>query len=179
MKLLGFNFDTRPTVDAHVAVILKKVRYRTWSIHNLKRLGLCPAGLVNVYVSLVRPCFDYACVVYHSLLSKTLSESLEKQQRRILKIIYGFDVSYTTALARSGLERLDVRRSVLRERFVLKLAANDRFADWLPLSETPVYPLRKTKKYVELPFRTERLRAAPLYSFRRVLNFLDEEQNKR
>ena len=27
MKLLGFHFDSRPSVDAHVAAILKKVRY--------------------------------------------------------------------------------------------------------------------------------------------------------
>ena len=44
--------------------------------------------------------------------------------------------------SRSGLERLDIRRSTLRERFVVNLANNPRFADWLPLNETPVYPLR-------------------------------------
>ena len=93
MKLLGFHFDTRPSVDAHVSAVLRKVRYRTWSIHNLKRLGLSTEGLVTVYKSLVRPCFDYACIVYHSLLSKSLSESLEKQQQKILKIIYGYDIS--------------------------------------------------------------------------------------
>ena len=130
---------------------------------------------MEVYKSLVRPCFDYSCVVYHSLLTKTLSEKLEKQQRRVLKIIYGFDVSYNTALTRSGLDRLDVRRSTLREKFILKLAENDRFAAWLPLNETPVRPLRHTAKYVELPFRTERLRGAPIYSFRRLLNFIDSE----
>ena len=83
MKLLGFHFDHRPTVDANVSAILKKVRYRTWSIHYLTRLGMSPSALMIVYKKLVRPCFDYACVVYHSLLSKTLSESLERQQRKI------------------------------------------------------------------------------------------------
>ena len=94
-----------------------------------------------------------------------MSESLEKQQRIILKIIYGWDVSYRSALERAGIERLDVRRSELRERFVKKLAVNPRFQEWFPLAETPVYPLRKLKKYTEFPFRTERLRGAPLYSF--------------
>ena len=73
MKLLGFHFDTRPTVDAHVAAILKKVRYRTWSLHNLKRLGMSASALIMVYKALVRPCFDYACVVYHPMLTKRLS----------------------------------------------------------------------------------------------------------
>lgn len=53
-------------------------------------------ALIEIYKTLVRPCFDYSCVVYHSLLTKNLSEKLEKQQRIILKMIYGFDVSYST-----------------------------------------------------------------------------------
>ena len=98
-------------------------------------------GLLTVYKALIRPCFDYASVVYHSMLSKTLSEALEKQQRKIIKIIFGFDVSYRKALETAGIDRLDVRRSALRERFVIKLARNDCFKDWLPLNETPVYSL--------------------------------------
>ena len=148
-------------------------------LYYLKRLGMSAAGLLTIYKTLVRPCFDYACVVYHSLLSKTLSESLERQQRKILKIIFGFEVSYSRALERAGIDRLDARRSLLRERFVMKLARNDRFSSWLPLAGTPAYPLRHAAKYIEFPFRTERLRAAPLYSFRRILNFLESEKKDR
>ena len=49
MKLLGFHFNNNPTAEAHVKAILKKVRYRTWYIHNLKRLGLSRAGLLVIY----------------------------------------------------------------------------------------------------------------------------------
>ena len=136
---------------------------------------MSPQALLTVYTSLVRPCFDYACVVYHSLLSKTLSDALERQQRKILKIIYGFDVSYNTALARSGLDRLDARRCTLRERFVMKLSRNPCFESWFPLNETPEYDLRTHKKYSELQFRTERSRAAPIYTYCRILNALTED----
>ena len=84
-------------------------------------------------------------------------------------------MSYATALDRAGIERLNVRRSMLVERFVLKLQGNPRCESWFPLNETPVYSLRKSQKYLELPFKTERLRGAPIYSYRRVLNFLDDE----
>ena len=87
LKLLGFNFDTVPSAGAHVRSILQKVRYRTWIIYHLRRLGMCPAGLVNVYGSLIRPCFDYASVVYNSMLTRAQSEALERQQRKIFKII--------------------------------------------------------------------------------------------
>ena len=90
--------------------------------------------------------------------------------------MYGFDISYRKALEKSGLEHLDVRHSALRERFVIKLSKNDRFEEWLPLRETPVYSLSYTAKYAELPFRTERLRGAPIYYFRQILNFLESEK---
>ena len=86
-------------------------------------------------------------------------------------------LSYARALKKAGVDCLDIRRSELRERFIIRLANNPRFSDWLPLNETPVYALHYAAKYAELPFHTERLRAAPLYSFRRILNFLESEKN--
>ena len=176
LRLLGFHFDGTPGVGAHVKQILKKVRYRIWSIHNLKRLRLCPSGLINVYVSLVRPCFDYACVVYSSLLTRSQSDSLERLQRKVLKIIYGFDYSYDQCLSKSGLEMLSVRRTKLCEKFVLKTASNPRFRDWFPLNPPVSYHLRRRKKYSERPTRTKRLRASPIYFYRRLLNYLAEEE---
>ena len=109
------------------------------------------------------------------MLTASQSEILERQQKKILRVIYGWEVSYKDALVRAKIERLDHRRQGLVERFVLRLSSNPRFSDWLPQNDSGTYELRRTKKYQELPFRTERLRRAPLYSFRRVLNFLEEE----
>ena len=109
------------------------------------------------------------------MLTANQSELLERQQRKILKAIYGWDVTYQDALDRSNIERLNRRRQGLVERFALRLSKNPRFSSWLPENENSAYVLRRTQKYQELPFRTERLRRAPLYSFRRVLNFLESE----
>ena len=124
---------------------------------------MSPPGLINVYWSLVRPCFDYACTVYNSMLTASQSEAPERQQRKVLKVIYGWDVSYKLALARSGLDRLSARRGVLAERLAVKLAQNPRFNTWLPQTIPVNYALRNTKRYKEFPFRTERLWRAPLY----------------
>ena len=177
-RLLGFHFDESPGVAAHVKEILKKVRYRIWSIHHLKRLGLCISGLINVYVSLVRPCFDYACVVYHPMLTKTQSNQLERMQRKVMKIIFGFDTSYERCLSRAGIDSLSYRRQQLCERFALKTARNPAFAHWFPESRPSEYAIRSVKKYREFPARTKRLRAAPLYMFRRMLNFIAEEDSR-
>ena len=175
MKLLGFHFDSSPGVGAHVEEILKKVRYRTWALHNLKRLGLCPAGLLNVYTSLVRPCFDFACVVYHLMLTKNPSNKLERMQRKIMKIIYGYEESYSRCLGRAGLDLLSARRSKLAEKFAIKAARNPSFADWFPLNGEPAYPLRRLQKYREFTPRTERLRVSPIFMYRRLLNAQESE----
>ena len=55
VKLLGFTFSTTPIPEAHIQTILKKARYRSWQIWHLKRLGLSPEGLINVFRSMIRP----------------------------------------------------------------------------------------------------------------------------
>ena len=139
-------------------------------------LGMGPPGLINVYCSLIRPCLDYASVVYNLMLTETQSEALERQQRKVLKIIFGWDTSYAVCLERSGLEWLNNRRQAFVEKFVVKLSLNQRFGHWLPKNVVPQYALQTSQKYREYGFRTERLRRAPMYSFRRVLNFLEMEK---
>ena len=53
---------------------------------------------------MIRPCFDYASVVYGPMLTQAQSESLERQQRKILKIIVGREESYDRALKFTGLK---------------------------------------------------------------------------
>ena len=56
-------------------------------------------------------------------------EFVGEARKTALKIIYGFDVSYSTALTCSGLDRLDVPRSTLREKFVYKVGGCYELSD--------------------------------------------------
>ena len=94
-----------------------------------------------------------------------------------MKIIYGWDESYESALVRADSDRLVDRRIKLTESFAVTLSVNEMFSDWLPLQPESGYSVRSSQKYAELPFRTERLRGAPLYRYRRVLNALEKEAN--
>ena len=58
---------------------------------------------------------------------------------KIFKIIYGGDVSYELALARSGFDRLDLRRVKLVEKFAIKMANNPQYAEWFPVNEPGPY----------------------------------------
>ncbi|CAH1233373.1 Hypp706 [Branchiostoma lanceolatum] len=54
--------------------------------------------LVTVYVTYVRPVLEYAATIWHSGLTTTLSNRIEKVQRRAVRIIRGADyTSYTDA----------------------------------------------------------------------------------
>ena len=94
-----------------------------------------------------------------------------------MKIIYGFEESYVRCLARAGIDYLLIRRCKLAENFAIRTSVNPSFSDWFSLSEPSQYALRRELKYQEFLFRTERLRGAPIYMFRRLLNSLDRDQN--
>jgi len=67
------------------------------------------ADIVYIYCSVVRSVLEYACAVWHPGLSNKLSTEIDRVQKRCLKIIYP-NLSYSEALEKSGLVRLDSRR---------------------------------------------------------------------
>ena len=107
LKILGFHFGTKPTVEAHINELKKKYRRRAWIIRHLKRAGLDVEDLVKLYKALLRPVLDYASPIYHPMLNAKLSKQVEDLQRNTLKTIFGYDTSYNKALELSGLPTLD------------------------------------------------------------------------
>ena len=61
-------------------------------------------------------CFEYASPVWHSGLTKTQSDDIERVQKRCMRIVFP-QLSYSDALVTCGLEPLSVRR----ENAVIKL----------------------------------------------------------
>ena len=97
---------------------------------------------------------------------------LERQQKRALQIIYGFNISYEDILAIRGLERLEERRKSACSNFAQKMLLSERFRTMFPENEYPpeMAQLRNTKKFKEYHSKTDRLYRSPLYSMRRLLN---------
>ena len=120
LKILGFWFSNKPTVELHIRKLEEKFRSRLWTLRKLKKNGMDNTDLLTVFKTVVRSIADFAAPTYHSLLSKTQTESLEKLQRRALKIIYGHSVPYSKCLELSGLDTLDNRREKLVKNFAEK-----------------------------------------------------------
>ena len=170
LTILGFSFGTKPDVSAHVGLILKKYAARSWMIRHLKNGGVDEKTLVAVYSSVIRSVIEYAVPVYHHMLTGEQSERLERLQRQTLKMVYGFDVSYSEALRRSGLTTLAERRAEIVRKFVVKVSNNERYDRWFPLLEAAPYNLRTRRRYEEFYARTERMLNNPLNRMRKLLN---------
>ena len=90
----------------------------------LKHAKIPSQELVQFYVACIQSILTYACQVYHNALPEYLSLSLETIKERVVCIIYGYNLSYKEALAKSGLSNLYQRRSELCQTFFNKIFIN-------------------------------------------------------
>ena len=97
-----------------------------------------------------------------------MSNQIERLQAQSLKIIHGFDKSYSEVLELSGNETLEARRSKALSSFANK-SLNGQFSHWFPLNEG-AGRTRESLKYKEEYARCDRLRNSPIFAMRRLLN---------
>ena len=170
LKMLGFIFGNNCSMSARVDYLYKKVCAKIWAIRNLKKAEVDIDLILIYYKTVIRPSIEYAVQVYHHALTEEQSNKIESMQRLVLKIVYGFDMSYRTAIEKSGLELLSVRRDAICLKFAKKCVQNPRYAHWFPLKDGSDYNLRKRLVYKEDYTATERGWKSPLFSMRRILN---------
>ena len=102
--------------NVHVDKVLKKANSHLYALRLLKRAGLQPSDIIQLYCSFIRSRIEYPSPVWSSV-RKTLSDLLESVQKRALRIVYP-DLSYQEALETSNLQRLTIQRDVSCRKFV-------------------------------------------------------------
>ena len=170
MVLLGFRFDSRPSVASHVDFIQEKVNARAWMLRHLRLSGVPLHDIVKIYSSVIRPVVEYVTPAFDSMLTCGQSDQIEAIQRRALKTIFGYKTSYRQALELAGLPTLKERRSEIVLKFANKTVANPAFGRWFPYSTPMCYDIRRKKKFQEEFAATDRLYRSPLFALRRLLN---------
>ena len=65
-------------------------------LKQLKRARVPHAQLLHFYISVIHPVLEYAVPVWHHLLTKTQTNSIESVQKRALRIIYSFQITSRT-----------------------------------------------------------------------------------
>ena len=172
LKILGFYFGRRPDAAEHIEAIKRKFYSRLWLLRHLRNAGIPNLDLLSLYKSMVRPVIEFAAPVYHTLLTATQRGELDRLQARALKIVFGWNTSYKTALECSGTPRVEERTRDLFNRFAVKAAASSRFKRWFPLNKDSIHYTRTREKYYVPSTKTTRLLKNPIYQMRRYLNTL-------
>ena len=173
LKVLGFHFSSRPDISLHITKTLQKFRMRLWGLRKLKSARAKPKDLLDYYSTVVRPVAEFAAGAICPMVTGTQSEQLEALQARAMKVVFGPTVSYGTVLEGEIVDTLKSRREKAHRKLAEKSVLNPRFSDtWFPLNvvDEEARPTRNRKTYAEFFARTERLRNAPIYSMRRILN---------
>ena len=123
-KFLEVYLSSDLTWTAHCEYIIKKTNRRLYALRKLKKSGVPSSDIVVVYCTVIRTMIEYASVVFANL-SQTLSNELERVQKRALSIIYP-SYSYTDALSIAGIQNLSSRREEACNKFVTNIKASNQ-----------------------------------------------------
>ena len=117
-KMLGVILAEDLGWEEHINQITSKASQRLHFLTILKRAGLRQADLNTYYCAVIRPVLEYAVPVWHPGLTKAHTSSIERIQKRALKVIYPHANS-TDRLQAANLESLeDRRKSICRKFFI-------------------------------------------------------------
>ena len=115
-KLLGVIISSTLKWDEHAAMICSKTASKMHFLKIIRRAGISQADALCFYMTVIRPVLGYTCPVWHSMHTKKLTSSIESQQIRAMRIIYG-DGKYEEVLVTAGIPTLQDRRERLISNF--------------------------------------------------------------
>jgi len=121
---LGVLFSTH---DVDIAMI------RTcWMLHVLKKFRTPQNQLITVYTTYIRPLLEYCAPVIYAGLTAQQAQQIEGVQKRALKIIGGYHISYHELLHNFELDTLATRREKLSLRLGRQMLKSERHREMLP-----------------------------------------------
>lgn len=121
IKILGVTLQSNLKWNSHTTEIIKKSSRRLYFLLQLKRAHVNEKELVKFYTTCIQPVLLYACQAFHYSLPEYINSSLERVQKRALRIIFGYHMSYSELLNLAELCSLDDRREELCQSFFRKI----------------------------------------------------------
>ena len=141
---------------------------------HLRRSGFKGRDLMSLFNVFIRPVIEYCSLIYHPLLTVGQNREIERMQRQMVKLAYGYNKSYEVICEQMGISTLEERRKTYIDNFVIKTLYNARFSGaWFPRREAGHMDLRARRNYVETKSRTTRYYNSPLSYMRRRANELE------
>lgn len=85
-------------------------RRKIWLLFHFHDAGIRGQNLYKLYCAYIRSCIEYLSPVYHSILHKGQSETLEKLHRFAVRICFGVRDGVNDFMQDRGIETLEDRR---------------------------------------------------------------------
>ena len=127
---------------------------------------------MHLFKSQVRGILEYCSTVWHSSLTVTDSNDIERVQKAAMRLIMGNRYQgYKEALKHMSLDSLKERREKMALRFIKKSLKQETFSKLFPLNN-PNHLMRKRnpEKYAVNISKTERYRMSAVPYLQRLLN---------
>jgi exonuclease III len=161
-KLLGLIFNDTLTWGDHITYICKKAAKRLYFLRLLKRAGISPIDIVNVYCSIIRSLMEYACEIWHPNITKHQTNQLELIQKRAMKIAFPNN-KYEQAITAAGIESLYDRRENRCRQFFEQLCKESHRLHYLMPPKTTYDSLRQSRMFQLPKVKTNRMKNSPIY----------------
>ena len=156
-KILGVILQNDLKWNQHVNTVISKANKRLYLLSHLKKAGIPTHDLLVLYNSLVIPILKYACEVYHSSLTQSLSEDLERVQKRALRCIAGKpSADYIELLNLFKLSSLEDQRISKCKKLFHEMSRPDHKLNHYLVKNEQTHNLRHKRCYIVPKCRTKR-----------------------
>ena len=127
---------------------------------------------MHLFKSQVRGILEYCSTVWHSSLTETDSNDIERVQKAAMRLIMGNRYQgYNEALKHMSLDSLRERREKMALRFIQKSLKHETFSRLFPLNfNDHLMRKRNPEKYSVNIAKTERYRKSAVPFLQRLLN---------
>ena len=172
-KLLGVTIQSDLKWDQQVKRIITDASRWLFILSRLKKNGVATKDLVSIYKTYILPVLEFGAVVWSSSISQAQSLSIERVQKRAMRLIaYPHVLPYTDLLDAFNMHTLSVRRNQLIMRFGNALLVSERHRHLLPLTHQSISGRNlRNSHQLNIPYsRTQRYKMSPIPFMSRLLN---------
>ena len=172
VKLLGVIISNDLKWHKNTNYLTKKVNRKMRMLHIAAKFTRNREHLKHIYKTFIRSNLEFSSTVWHSSLTVTDRQDLERIQKAAVKVILGKEyVGYDQALTVLNLESLNMRREAMALKFAKRSLQNRNFSKLFPLREVKHGMMfRTSEKYVVNHSKTKRYKESAVPYLQGLLN---------
>ena len=176
-KILGVTVQDDLRWNLHVEEMVRKATRTTWVLRRMRSLGVDQTTLVSYWKAEGRVHLEISFPVWHSSLTASQTQDLERAQRVAMAAIVGrWEPSHTRQLQELGIERLEPRRQKLCRVFAQRTATVSRHTDLFTQNGFKLRKGKMVRLYREPVSRTATHYNSAVPYLTRLLNSAPDER---